>query len=535
MSGVVSPPRVDHLPPTQGTEEENEKFVNPAIQARKRFVLFNLMPSWSISFVAHLLLLLAFAVWFLRTPNESPISFSAGTSDNNLLDDIKVDFSGMDLEDSTLEIPDTPSFDDAPKLEEILPTQLEIPDQVQTLTEMMSDATTGALAVSGAVSGMGETGGRTGESRRKMLRENGGTAESEECVELALEWLARHQLKDGSWNFDHSVGPGVRSKRNPGNYTEHRAAATGLALLPFLGSGFTHQEGKYAEVVRNGLRFLVENRGIDTPNGFSFFRANNADDMYSHGIVSIALCEAFAMTQDPWLMAPAQGSIKFIEFAQHSEGGWRYVPKQQGDTSVVGWQIMALKSAKMGGIKVNDEVVNRASRFLDRVSIEYGSHFGYLAKPSEVHGNNKTNTAIGLLCRMYLGWGREQPGIVSGVDFLSDPKRGPYLGSVEYPKGANMYYNYYATQVMMQYGGPKWDKWNVEMREYLIKNMDREGPDRGSWYFPGGDHGVSGAGGGGGPGGRLYCTAMAAMTLEVYYRYMPLYKEKAVEDDFKLR
>jgi hypothetical protein len=533
MSGVVSPPRVDHLPPTQNSAHENEQAGGSTIESKKKFVLFNLMPSWSISFFIHLVLLVALATWFLRTPDESPISFSAGTSDNNLLDDIKVDFSGMDLEESTLEVPDTPSFDDAPKLEEILPTQLEIPDQVQTLTEMMGDVTTGALAVSGAVSGMGETGGRTGEARRKMLRENGGTAESEECVELALEWLARHQLKDGSWNFDHTVGPGVRSKKNPGNHTQHNAAATAMALLPFLGSGYTHQEGKYADVVRNGLRYLVEVRGLDTPNGFSFFRSSNADDMYSHGLASIALCEAYAMTQDSWLHSPAQGTIKFIEYAQHSEGGWRYVPKQQGDTSVVGWQIMALKSGKMGGLKVNDEIVNRASRFLDRVSIDTGSHFGYLDKPSMVHGSHKTCTAIGLLCRMYLGWDREHPGIINGVDFLS--KRGAYLGSAENPKGANMYYNYYATQVMMQFGGPKWEQWNVEQRDYLVKSMDREGPDRGSWFFPGGDLGSGGPGGGSGAGGRLYCTAMAAMTLEVYYRYMPLYKEKAVEDDFKLR
>ena len=33
-------------------------------------------------------------------------------------------------------------------------------------------------------------------------------------------------------------------------------------------------------------------------------------------------------------------------------------------------------------------------------------------------------------------------------------------------------------------------------------------------------------------GGRLYNTAMAVMTLEVYYRYMPLYRGEAVAGDF---
>jgi len=33
-------------------------------------------------------------------------------------------------------------------------------------------------------------------------------------------------------------------------------------------------------------------------------------------------------------------------------------------------------------------------------------------------------------------------------------------------------------------------------------------------------------------GGRLYCTSMAAMILEVYYRTLPLYSEQAVKDEF---
>ncbi len=523
MSGLVDASGVSRNPGSDHRNEESETKQRPA---HERFLLFFLVPSWSLSFLIHLLLILALALWFLSPPTESPISFQVGTSDSQLPEDINVDFSGMELEESTLEVEESTKLDDAPKLEELLPMQLEVPSDLPATPDMLQETPMGALAAASSPSGFGETGGRTGESRQKMLRENGGTAESEECVELALEWLAKHQLKDGSWNFDHTVGPGSRSRKNPGSYTQHSAAATAMALLPFLGSGFTHKEGKYKEVVLNGLRYLVEVRGINTPNGFSFFRSNNADDMYSHGLASIAICEAYAMTGDSWLQSAAQGTIKFIEYSQHSEGGWRYVPKQRGDTSVVGWQIMALKSGKMAGLEVSDEVVTQASRFLDLVSIDTGSHFGYMDKPAEVNGNHKTCTAIGLLCRMYLGWNREHPGLTNGVNFLA--KQGPYLGSLDYPIGANMYYNYYATQVMLQYGGKPWQDWNPRMRDFLVKNMDREGNERGSWFFPGGDLGAQ-------TGGRLYFTAMAAMTLEVYYRYMPLYKEKSVEDDFKLR
>jgi hypothetical protein len=89
-----------------------------------------------------------------------------------------------------------------------------------------------------------------------------------------------------------------------------------------------------------------------------------------------------------------------------------------------------------------------------------------------------------------------------------------------------MYYNYYATQVLHHVEGPEWKKWNDVMREQLIKTQERaEGPLKGSWLLKG-DHGAE-------RGGRIYCTAMCAMTLEVYYRHLPIYRKQASEQDFE--
>jgi hypothetical protein len=91
----------------------------------------------------------------------------------------------------------------------------------------------------------------------------------------------------------------------------------------------------------------------------------------------------------------------------------------------------------------------------------------------------------------------------------------------------NMYYNYYATQVMKHYGGDTWKRWNGKMRDFLVKSQSNEGDAKGSWYFGEGDHGAK-------VGGRLYATSLACMTLEVYYRYLPLYGNSATEDEFPL-
>jgi hypothetical protein len=89
------------------------------------------------------------------------------------------------------------------------------------------------------------------------------------------------------------------------------------------------------------------------------------------------------------------------------------------------------------------------------------------------------------------------------------------------PSKSDIYFNYYATQVLHHLQGPNWKTWNLEMREFLINSQVKSADhDAGSWYFED-KHGRV--------GGRLYTTAMAVMTLEVYYRFLPLYEDQAVE------
>ena len=232
--------------------------------------------------------------------------------------------------------------------------------------------------------------------------------------------------------------------------------------------------------------------------------------MYSHGLASIVLAEAYGMTEDSRLRDPARAALRFIVHAQHPEGGWRYRPGEAGDTSAVGWQVMALKSGVMGGVvekKSLAPVFKKAGRFLDSVSADSGAFYGY-TKP----GRGTGTTAVGQLAKMYLGLGKEDPGLQRGSDWMSSKG----------PTHENMYYSYYATQVMHHMGGEKWKKWNKQMRDPLIAEQSKKGHQAGSWMFAGGDHGYK-------IGGRLYSTAMATMMLEVYYRHLPLYKDKTAD------
>ena len=338
-------------------------------------------------------------------------------------------------------------------------------------------------------------GGLEGRFNRGTQSGDGASDESEAAVERGLWWLVAHQLEDGSWHFDHRTGICRGRCRNHGNL-KSTTAATAIALAPFLGAGYTHQHGQHKETVRRGLYYL-QKRAFETPNGVDLQEGT----MYAQGLATIVLCEAYAMTKDENLKPVAQGALDFIEYAQGENGGWRYNPGEPGDTTVTGWQLMALKSGELAGLRVKSPRMYMVNDFLDTVQSEDGAKYGYM----DPRPRNAT-TAIGLLCRMYLRWPRSHPGLAAGVRYLDE------LG----PSKNDMYFNYYATQVIHHWQGSEWKRWNDRMREYLIQTQANQGHENGSWYF---EHPHSKT------GGRLYNTAMAIMTLEVYYRYMPLYRD----------
>ena len=364
-------------------------------------------------------------------------------------------------------------------------------------------ATNSMLPVESSPGG-GGTQGRQGDTKQALLRDRGGNEKSEQAVARGLRWLAAHQRSDGSWCFDHTKEQCNSLCRHPGTEAS-TTAATGLALLAFLGAGYTHQDGEYKDTVQRGL-YHLSMRAAVTPHGIDL----QSGTMYGQAIATLALCEAYGMTHDVALRDLAKRSVDFILYAQDRKGGgWRYTPGEPGDTTVTGWQLMALKSAQMAGLEIPSPSIGLVSHFLDSVQVENGSQYGYLTPTPK-----QSTTAIGLLCRMYTGWRHEHPALAKGVAYLG--KWGPADDQI--------YYNYYATQVLCHYDGPHWQKWNRRMRDSLIAAQATTGHESGSWFFSA-DSGAE-------KGGRLYCTALAVMTLEVYYRYMPLYGARSVEKDF---
>lgn len=354
----------------------------------------------------------------------------------------------------------------------------------------------------------GQFGGRSEAGRRAAVSHYGGSAESEKSVSLGLAWLQSIQQPDGSWSFDE-----VGNAGQPGSLTTTDMGATALALLCYLGSGHTHMsDGPYEETVLKGLTYLAKNAERGSSGADLRGRSQSNAGMYVQGIATICLCEAAAMERDDKeLRRLATDAIRFIERAQNKiDGGWRYSPGESGDTSVAGWQIMALQSARAARLSVKSDSLRDARKFLNLVQSNDGAMYGYV--PGE--GPRDSMTAVGLLCRMYLGWKRDNPALKVGVEHLAS--RGPQPG--------NIYHNYYATQVVHHWGGELWNQWNLKMREELVTTQIKTGPGAGSWDVAD-PHGAG--------GGRIYQTALSLLTLEVYYRHLPIYRrfdEQMVDD-----
>jgi hypothetical protein len=357
--------------------------------------------------------------------------------------------------------------------------------------------------------GHGSFGNRNGGGRKLMVMRHGGSKATESAVDKALEWLARHQEPDGHWSVRKTEGDG---DWDPG--------VTGLAVLAFLGAGHTEKVGKYRDNVKRGIYWIISQQREDGAIGTNpKYTEHHGGYGYHHAICGMALAEAAGMGRVAETKAAAQKAIDYtVDKYQFGEGsdrlGWRYSPKAAtGDVSVSGWYIMQLKSSKIAGLKVDTAAFQGAMKFLDSREQEAAK----VKKEDDAYddGPMVNTTSIGILCRLYLGHKPEEVrGAAMWLLRTNPPEWKADLG-VANGGGWPMYYSYYTTLTMFQVGGDMWKQWNEGLKKMLVTNQRKDGDFDGSWDPLSSWEKKA---------GRAYTTALGAMCLEVYYRYMPLYR-----------
>jgi hypothetical protein len=460
-----------------------------------------------------------------------------------------------------------------------IPTTETVPEDLfQDRGDPSSDATGGTTG--GTAIGVGTVGHaglrpspfggrRLGNGPRKG-RNGGPTQGTERAVLDGLRWLARHQNEDGSWS------PATLKERcdcddpayNPKKpYFDHYdTGLTGMALLCFLGAGFSHdskqdlvdtsmgKRHKIGDIVKRGLQWLTK---AQNPDGS--FSKSEPPFMYNEALAAMAVTEAYGLTQARFWREPAQKALNYLQAAQRPSPqgtglwGWRYASRMSieqfhrgagsqdaellkelydADTSVTGWCIMALKSGILSGLDVKDENMQGGMNFANHVTQMGGDlkptgMVGYLdakgagAKVTGAHDDYiyhpAVMSALGMCLRIFSQHDPDDPFLRAAADqIIKDlPTVSKDKLSIDY------YYWYYASLALNQIDGPDapkktnkhWGPWNKAMVDALLALQDKKERsctnggwmDLDRWAY---DH-----------GGPLYTTAINVLTLEVYYRY----------------
>ena len=404
-----------------------------------------------------------------------------------------------------------PAFEPLLAMEEIRPAEPEIPVEAERLEHTPYK-------------------NRFGEQKDIALKEHGGSAETEAAVAAGLAYLASVQNDAGYW--------GSRSDRQQ-KYRQVVVGKTALSLLAFLGANHTPQSGsQYSDVAARAMDYLLD---IQDPRTGHFGDSSS----YGHGISTYALAEAYALTQDERLRAPLEKAVKWILQKQVKsmdpklDGGWGYY-FQDADgyendrwprISVSSWQVMALESARLGGLEVPDEAFARAKRYLrGSVDPRYG-WVRYSHNPSRLSSSYPTlpaSTPAGLFAAALVGEDIGSDFYEDAVNFTVEraPTGYAYKGDDAFVQRAegNLYFWYYGTLAMFRLGGDPWKKWNESMKTTLLQAQDEDG----SWKpisiyarYAGDDW-----------RDKSYTTAINVLTLEVYYRYFtPLLTVGPLEGD----
>jgi hypothetical protein len=348
---------------------------------------------------------------------------------------------------------------------------------------------------SGSGSGFGAPGGVfhqrcSPEERLERMRLMNGDPATEAAVVKALHWLMKNQNPDGSWGSQYPV------------------AMTGLSLLAYLGHCEQPGSPVFGQTVDRAINYFVQ-KGLNE-KGY-FVPMGNVPASYQNAIAVYALGEAYALTKQARLEPLLSKAGGAIAEGQGSDGGWVYNYEKTipSDTSLSGWQIQALKAVRTSGAKAPgiSAALSRAMANLERVQAPSGA-FGYRS----VDDARYSLTGVGVL-GLQMGNRGKGRSAKQGLRFILE---GP---KVEYAaKGADIYAWYYNTLACFNEGGDTWTKWNEMFQRPIREAQSADG----SWPPTGGGaHDLNGDD----ADGKVYRTALCTLMLEVFYRYLPSYKE----------
>jgi hypothetical protein len=527
------------------------------------------VPGWLISLAIHAVILIgATLLYFERALYEDDSAFitQIRRPDAPKLAGLEQPPKKKAREDDPADAPEDPSLVQDPGSQESLDSSAGT-DQGQDSSGAAPLGVAGAYAL-----GAGSSSGfRSGQYGAGSVASPGSRSVREKHVKAALRWLARHQNADGSWSVtqfqkncgQHGYSEDCSKSEFAGN-EQYDVGVTGLALLAFLGGGYAPSnrepvysgaEGTqaikeilgeahvltYGEVVKRACKYLLSVQDASGRLGPEVDRY-----IYNHLLGTLALTEAYRITGIWLLRGPAQRGVQFLVDSRTPRSGWRYGYRAADtDSSVSGWAVSVLRSAEAAGLSFDRSLYDDVRKWFDQVTVaaniprkclgdetwDESKKFtltGYLSPKDagrlvSVSGINEhysftpALTAIMVLSSVFMDGkasAKAEGGVETLLRFLPSPWSTFDRGSW---RKVDFYYWYHASYALFQLTSPdddRWKRWGEALRRALMDTQNLKGFDdlcaEGSWE----------------PidrwsceGGRVYATAMGALTLEVYYRF----------------
>ncbi|MGB0953788.1 MAG: prenyltransferase/squalene oxidase repeat-containing protein [Planctomycetota bacterium] len=380
-------------------------------------------------------------------------------------------------------------------------------------------------------------GGAGGNAGGRGSGSGGRPSQSEKAVRNGLQWLADHQDPNGYWDSDefmhHDRYPDKPSSTDGGNPVND-VGLSGLALLAFMGNGETAQKGDYQQNVGDGIQWL---RDVQRDDGLFGDEVGNPT-LYNHAIATMVMGEAYRSSNQSLILKPnMKDALRVIHKARNDYGAWRYDLEANGDndSSITGWMVFALKTAEDNDLAVDHGAYAGADNWFASIEDKNTARTGYAwgangggvgsgsSRPPEYvekfpAQKSEALTAVALLSRIFMTDSKEVKRWKDHPQYDLMKRQADLIASKpprwdENDGSIDMYYWYYGTYALNQWGGSHWKSWKKAIEHALIPNQrleDKEDNFYGSWD-PVGPWGQE--------GGRVYSTAIGTLILEVYYRY----------------
>lgn len=516
----------EYLVMTNANNLENEEINLPDEQEDKKRK--SAMPAFIISAVVHSLLILITFLMIVSVSKPKQEDIIITTSITEEIEEPINSEEKRDVVKNPVEVTVTTEVQAVPMV-----TTEETTDHNETDNNMEAETAEGTSEgitdspqvgsglmgnIGGGGGGGGTFGTRSGGGKKRALMKGGGSAKTESSVDAALRWLMRHQEKDGSWDGVKYGATTEAALGNGFNYSQV-TALTGLSTLAFLSAGHTPKIGKYKNTVKTAVEWILAKQEPDGTFG------KGGKHIYEDAICALALAETYGMYPDPKIKVAAQKAIDYLVNPNPSIHWGLSNDKIPYSNSVLGWVLMAFKSAKIAGLNVPDDIWAKYKAHMELATskdqsgnydhVKYSIPGGLMA---DANKNDNTMTAIGMLMFEYLGVKRVELDVMADRLIKDLPAWGAPINDSSWGvDNFDFYHWYYATLALFQFGGEHWKKWNKALSNTLVTNQRKGGPLDGSLQDTDGSWDPIDQWGR--KQGRVYTTAMGAFCLEVYYRY----------------